>query len=57
MAILMASRVEGYTSEQRRLQMGLAALLPVIGPIAVAVMAREADAPMPKPKRFDSAGD
>lgn len=60
-AIFMAWRVDGYTREQRRLQTGLAALLPVIGPVMVYVMAREADAPLPKPKsgsqKFDTAGD
>jgi hypothetical protein len=57
LAIFMAWRVEGYTPQQRRLQMGLAGLLPILGPIAVYVMAREADAPIPPPRstRFDRA--
>jgi hypothetical protein len=56
-AIVMALRVQGYTPEQRRLQVLLAALLPAIGPVIVYVMAREADAPMPPPRntRFDRA--
>ena len=58
-AIFFASRVEGYTAEQRRLQYLIAALLPVLGAVAVYVMAREADAPLPQPKpstqRFDRA--
>jgi hypothetical protein len=56
-AIVMALRVQGYTPEQRRLQVLLAALLPAIGPVIVYVMAREADAPLPKPtnSRFDRA--
>ena len=58
-AMFFASRVEGYTREQRRLQYLIAALVPVLGAIAVYVMAREADAPMPAPRstRFDRAGD
>ena len=58
-AIFFALRVPGYTRDQRLLQCGLALLLPAFGAIAVFVMAREADAPLPKPKqsteRFDRA--
>ena len=58
-AMFFASRVEGYTREQRRLQYLIAALVPALGAIAVYVMAREADAPMPPPRstKFDRAGD
>ena len=58
-AIYFAARVEGYTREQRLLQYLIAALVPALGAIAVYVMAREADAPMPPPRstRFDRAGD
>lgn len=58
-AIWFAAQVEGYTREQRILQYLIAALVPALGAIAVYVMAREADAPMPPPRstRFDRAGD
>ena len=58
-ASFFALRVPGYTRDQRLLQVGLALLVPAFGAIAVFVMAREADAPLPKPKpsteRFDRA--
>lgn len=56
-AMFFASRVEGYTAEQRRLQYLLAALVPVLGAVIVYVMAREADAPLPPPRstKFDRA--
>jgi hypothetical protein len=61
LAIFFASRVDGYTAEQRRLQYLIAALVPLLGAITVYVMAREADAELPKPKpstqKFDRAGD